>query len=771
MQDTGFYIKNKASSVAVQGGQLWRAKKLEGKAMEFDAQRQEIRVYLTPQLEMTDMRDLLYQQIRALHPWRYFFFALSKRLPSLLLLIPITLTVSFIGFITIYGDLIKNWVLMFDNGQTIFGLTQHQSIPIYTLLAILILYFFPVFLTGEQDGFVQAINERFSNRQLMRKRFAKAFKFLAQKGHLVRVVLWNPNLVKDEKDWVQKSLIPALLDAKLATALQVKTDERSSVEQYIARISDQKHSSWTEVSQETVEASQPIPYDYLKSWEIKLLSVYVFCSMANTPTDWNPKETPAKNFDTALSLSLVKIVIERFADRLFSEEDRKYLISLDAFASRCLNDFGILKPCLTYTNDVWALHPQVVEQQLKTVQEEMHFIWAFWQNEVLSLRTRLNDPVAALLLNAVQYNQAIYDQGRLAALRFFVEVSHETEQYQILKQYWPIVAKTASTSDLYRILGVELLDNLATLFERAAMYAQATEALTYLENVFPYRGQMGKARVLERQGNFERAVQAMLSIKTAWEKETISLHTDALVDLHLNLAWAIVSGRLETQKALGRSALEVAYQHLYARFDEVRNSEQIIRLYNIRANYEEWDNALDKALENYNQALQIPGVPQAALSNLLVNKGIVLRKTGQLSDAVLFGKQGVDIKSAIGDADQLPIALHNLAQTTLMLGVKNLQKTTFKQALQAAQQGLTIQAQTGSTKKRGQLLAEQFIACFFLKNGQAEAQWHALKEWLKMQQGQTQSYDCWVVLNELLSLLPNPPQSTIEAVLNWTLTS
>ena len=119
-----------------------------------------------------------------------------------------------------------------------------------------------------------------------------------------------------------------------------------------------------------------------------------------------------------------------------------------------------------------------------------------------------------------------------------------------------------------------------------------------------------------------------------------------------------MSGRLVEYREEGKASLTSAQALLQQDFDKVRNSDQMIRSYNVAANYEEWGGNPEGSLENYKKALKIPGAEQAGLSNLLVNKGIALRQMKKLAEGAYYGEQGVEIKAAIGDADQLPIALH-----------------------------------------------------------------------------------------------------------------
>ncbi|MFK7797178.1 MAG: hypothetical protein AB8E82_06965 [Aureispira sp.] len=789
MREKDFSIHNNDLNLRVDGGRLWLAPphKDESTGVDLDEETGKLSIYLHPKDDSVTVQDALMELVGTTSTSYYWFFQLKKRLPSLLLLIPISMTVLFIAFITVWGDLVINWVFLGGNDPTVFGLRMNESAILYAALAIVVIYFFPVLFTGEQEGFVEALNERFSNKEQLRKRLAELLKLLQVKEVIKELEIWNPDLGNEEVDWIGKSLLPAILQLELYTTLQVRIDDRPRIENYFQEQLDQVI-DWEEEELEPLgwTDEHPIPYSYLQTWEKSLLAVYVFASTASMPTDWCQLEGGLQDgvLQRAVSLRLVKLLIEKFKERLFLEEDIQQLISLDLFASRCLNDYGILGPSLHYTHDVWSISEQVVETERVAVEEEMKYLFTYLQTEVASLITLLEDPVGALKLNSVHTQESIYNEERLASIRFFVEVIYESEQYKILKQYWPLLTAqpplvASNSEDIYRIIGIDYLLKITTIFERAGLYDQANVTLDYLERVFPFKGKVGKARIQERQGNFEVSVKALLGIRKAWQQKELTLKDHAVIDLDLNSSWAIVSGRLESYRAAGEESLKEAQYLLDRNFDSLRSSDQTIRLYNIRANYEEWAGRPEGALENYDKALQIPGVSQSGLSNLLVNKGIALRQLRRLAEAAQFGEQGVAIKAAIGDADQLPIAQHNLAQTYIELARESpieQQQAQLEQAIKHASDGLTLQTQTGSTKKKGQLLAECFLGYWNLPEQNEHTQeakrhyWEGLQAWLQEQQEKkVQSYDTHIVITELLGSYKPWAGLDLERLINWKL--
>ena len=133
----------------------------------------------------------------------------------------------------------------------------------------------------------------------------------------------------------------------------------------------------------------------------------------------------------------------------------------------------------------------------------------------------------------------------------------------------------------------------------------------------------------------------------------------------------------------------------------------------------------------------------------------------------------------IGDADQLPIAQHNLAQTYLELAFsidnKIEQKTYFEEAGRHALNGVKIQVQTGSVKKKGQLLTEHFVAAFELAKLKGKERHTCIPALMKVQDwllaerdaGRAETYDCRVVVDELLGMVVEFKGETIGEVLAW----
>ena len=130
-----------------------------------------------------------------------------------------------------------------------------------------------------------------------------------------------------------------------------------------------------------------------------------------------------------------------------------------------------------------------------------------------------------------------------------------------------------------------------------------------------------------------------------------------------------------------------------------------------------------------------------------------------LKKGVQLTSEGVYAKRVIGNEDQLPIALHNLAETCIELAYRLEDKAEkvemFQQAFEHSNSGLGINHRIQSIKKRGQLLCERFLAVYWLDKLSAplslskpEAQ-QPLLGWVK-EKTSAEGYDVEVVLDLML---------------------
>jgi hypothetical protein len=183
MREKDFSIYNKTINTRITGGHLWKvpSQKTSGGIVKLDKNTRKLSIFLRPDDTYIDLQNGIYALIKDLHPFFYLFLVLIKKLPSLMMLAPITLTVLFLAVVTVWGEFIIYWVFLKENSMTVFGVFIRQAAFYSTIICILFIYFFPVLLKGEQDSFIKALNNRFFNREQLKSRLVFLLKFLRKR--------------------------------------------------------------------------------------------------------------------------------------------------------------------------------------------------------------------------------------------------------------------------------------------------------------------------------------------------------------------------------------------------------------------------------------------------------------------------------------------------------------------------------------------------------------------------------------------------------------
>ena len=106
MQERDFSIYDQEKKVRITGGVLWKINKRgeDGQMWQLDSKTKTLSVFLQPNDQLNDIKEGLFELIRE-HNWRmHLYFEVQKRVPSLLLLVPASLTVWLICFGSLLGD-------------------------------------------------------------------------------------------------------------------------------------------------------------------------------------------------------------------------------------------------------------------------------------------------------------------------------------------------------------------------------------------------------------------------------------------------------------------------------------------------------------------------------------------------------------------------------------------------------------------------------------------------------------------------------------------
>lgn len=794
MKENNFFIASKNPDVTILGGLLWKAPKIgkndEG-AVKINGRT--LCIAIRPDDTIATIIKQLRNLTRKTSFSLYFKLMVTYFLEPFLLILPAVFMVLIIGLLGAYGNLI-NELISLGNDTTQVRLDKYQMFFVYTSFFILIAYLFPFIFQGD---FVKTFsdakkyldtNERHQNQTL------KALQLLSYKSKYVdKVELWNPGLLKEGQDWVGKTIIPGIIAANLPTNIYIHIGEKFATRKLIEDLFPHEL-KWEESIFEDDDKVRPISTEYLQNWEKELLPVMVCASTANVPDNWYVDASQeGKTVDTALinvlSLPLMELLVEQFGPRFFSKAIAREKISVEVFINRCLNDYGLLATLNELSSDMYVITPSVVGQRRFDVRAEMGYVRTWLKVSVGSVLGRAHDPAAAVILASTHAATSVYSGKKLLSIEGFITAITRTEQYRLLRKYWRLMSVTFIKNGeenlearLFRLIHTESLRDLVLAFQRAGMYEKTHICYDYLRAIYPLDSGIGEGNVLSQQGKYEEAIEKFIQMDQKWlggklfpdaQKETFNgpdVDKLAQLNLYISMTVVIVMNRVSRYKDVAQSSFVLMEQILASMQDGERDSYQMARYYNVLASYYEWEGDFEKALDTYHIGLKIPEVDQSLISSLLVNMGIIYRMIGKLKmepeaahsllrKGIRYNGEGVDAKQTIGNEDQLPVALHNLAETCIELAYRLTDKTekidTLRQAYQHSQLGLEINLRIHSTKKQGQLLCERFLAAYWLsKLGESLPEnslgiQKSLLNWV-VSKASEEDYDTEVVLDLML---------------------
>ena len=753
MKESKFSVASENPKVTIIGGFVWKAPKpvkddessvkLNGKTL-----RIAIRAEDTIEVIIKQLQKLTRKTSFGL----YFKLIFTYLMEPVLLIMPAVLMVLLIGLLGAYGNLI-NELLSLGNDATKVIIDKNQMFFVYTSIFILIAYLFPFIFQGD---FVQTFSDAkkyLDTNERHRNRASKALYLLSFRSKYVeKVELWDPGLLREGQDWVGKTLIPGIIEAELPTEIYIHIGEKFATRKLVEDLVP--HSvKWKESVIEEYEEATPIAMEYLQSWEKELMPVMVCASTANVPDNWyvganQKKETGDTVLINVLSLPLMELLVEHFGSRFFSKATSREKVSVEVFINRCLNDYGLLSPVNELTSNMFIIEPSIIEDKRSDVRAEMEYVRTWLQVSVEVVLEKARDPAAAVILAGTHATTSIYDERKLLSVEGFVKAITHTEQYLLLRKYWKLMSvlwtKTGEENleaKLFRLIRTKSLRDLVQAFQRAGMYERTSICYDYLKAIYPVDSGIGESNVLSQQGKYIEAAEKLIEMDRKWlggrlspdlEKDTSSsagIDPITKINLYITLTVIIVMNRISQYKETVKLSFEIMQQILASMQDGERDSYQMARYYNVLASYYEWEGEFEKALETYDKGLKIPEVNESMVSNLLVNQGIAYRMIGKLKSkseesidylekGIQYNWEGVHAKQIIGNEDQLPVALHNLAETCIELAYRLQDKREkidiFQQAYQHSQSGLDINQRIHSTKKRGQLLCERFLALYWL---------------------------------------------------------
>ena len=749
-----FTIKFGKSNIVLKGGCLTNISKINHtKALEL--KRHELHFICKESSNKKDVEKSILEMIKRKSTSVHFGLILFKW-RRLLVTITISLVIIIlINLLSIHSSLTFD-LFSGNSGNNILNL---QNIYIYSVLSIFIIVFLafsPKIILGHFDNLIDWAKSRFSSTEHVKRRISRKIRLLLKtNNNITEIFIWNP-LAKGDNSWIFSELLPVLLDSQVMVNIMIKNDEKNITLQKLSELGFDKYAYNNDKETSNIIEKQYFPVNLLPSWEQEFLQYFIFCSSLNLPDRWS-KNSEMQHF---VSRALAEIIFDLYSNKVFRLNNQK--TTFEKFIERCINDYKYLIINETYNKQNLLLSPILVEVispelRLETLKDDVI-------NDLNKVSDKLYDPMGYLILLGLLNNESTISPRIIKFIKYFIINIKLSESYYLLSDYWYDINNVETISDggyqqnIMQFFDVKTLNDFAVCFANSGMYDEAFEVYKTLENIYPAKTSIDIADILDSIGDYKKALEKLFEVDKNWVKNGIIEDDELILELFLNIAWVIVSGRFIEKKDLGYDYLQKTFDTLKKYPNKENYLNYLIRYYNTIANYYEWDERYNDAISNYEKALKLPG-NIIRKSSLLVNHGIANRLLGNsLSDVSRKEqhylksrsniKQGVKMKSSIGEKNQLPGSYHNLTETLLELSrvIENDSEKNdiLLEAYQTASKGLNLLVELNSTKRKGRLISEKFIASTLLSikgdNFNLEFQKKELQNWLEEEDENSYDY-------------------------------
>ncbi len=770
--------KNKSGGIFVTGGELYRTPTNKDKE-PVSIEDSKLVIVLKHDSSLKDIRESLDREIHAYSRIERCLFYLNTKLSAVIFLMISFSIVAAIGGVAVYGNALYDTITVANSTSPFFGqeLTATQITVLLFFILSISFYLVPSIFKLDESEIGHSILSHINTKSSHVAALAKAISYLSKRGIISHIDIWNPTANGALPPWVWDGLIAPAHKARIEQDIFCFVQD---IEYFKNRISEafgkgipQQRKKADYLPSNDLETELiVIDSEFLNDIEKIIIDVMIYCSTLNIPCNWggikdNDIHTKAHARNGVVSLTLTKCILLSFHRRLgIADLNSVEIASLfDEFIRRCTNDYNLLREYMPQWTDVWRFNSQY--RTVCNVANKFYFISDYCISSVDELLPVVKDPIGTLIIASLNNSVGKYSVGRIRAIDGFLDSVATSEQYGLLRMYWDDLISAYSkgdsqkSEDLYVLLDANSLKTLVDSFERAGMFSEADSLYDQLIILYPITSGIGKARLQERQGKYSIAIDQLCAIKDKYIANNSLLRKDLELLFYLRFAWTIVSGRDLSFKDLGKQALISAKElkeELFIEEGGKQFADLVWHYHNSNAQYEEWDKRYDEAQSAHEICAKIPGVGQKWLSGTKVNLGVIHRlKARSLSSidkhqaqieyekALAYGNDSVEIKSDIGDDDELPIALHNVALTALEFFFFSRCEDSIKGLIvnikKNASRGLDILRKTGSRKKKGQLYAELYAASLLLS---------------EIDKG---------TINDLLIWLKNPDSGDLEAVL------
>ena len=633
----------------------------------------------------------------------YFF---KKRFSSSLISI-ISVFVILVAFLSasIYEDFLKK--ILFEMPFT-WVLSDYISLS-FVLVFFLGLLIMPSILDGERSEFRNILSSWF-NKDI--RRLKKLSLLLSNFDRKTTIHIYNFDL-EDADHWLWQILVNRILNRFNDVNFYVRNDK---VQNIINRLNTFEVINIEIIKTENISKKCDIEI-LLSQKEQKLYSLMQLCSTVVI------KQRDKKSF---ISLELFEYCGKNFIKEEIDSKNQ-LIFGFQNFINRSFDDFKLIaqeKSLQVYfTSNVI----------FKDLNEEEKRLAYYLRNHIEEFLTLFENPISLLVLYYYVKDIVLDKRRNIKILEKFICSIEQKQQYELIDLYWFEIAGLMfdskdlntfenSNNSYYRKLSINALNKLVFLFERSGHFEQAILLTQYLYEINPNKYAVNICSLYERMGQFEKAYESLpktlnIGIKSSPNEIEVRYY-------QRKSAWIIISQRNEQLKQEGIESLNTLSNLLFSH-NEDNNPLWLWHYYNIKANLEEWNKNLEEGIENYKKCLSIPTLGAFEYGATFVNMAITYRckyieqeikKVATINKSIKLGRLGLLLKQSVGEKDEMPVVLHNLA-LNILYKISNtlIDVSLCNEVLDLTQEALEILEKTKSIKRLGMVLIENFIVKDLLK--------------------------------------------------------
>jgi tetratricopeptide (TPR) repeat protein len=633
----------------------------------------------------------------------YFF---KKRFSSSLISI-ISVLVILVAFLSasIYEDFLKK--VLFEMPFT-WVLSDYISLA-FVLVFFLGLLIMPSILDGERNEFRNILSSWF-NKDI--RRLKKLSLLLSNFDRKTTVHIYNFDL-EDSTHWLWQILVNRILNRFYNVNFYVRNDKVQNISN---RLNAFEVMNIEIIKAENISKKCDIEI-LLSQKEQKLYSLMQLCSTVII------KQRDKKSF---ISLELFEYCGKNFIKEEIDSKNQ-LIFGFQNFINRSFDDFKLIaqeKSLQVYfTSNV----------TFKDLSEEEKRLAYYLRNHIEEFVTLFENPISLLVLYYYVKDIVLDKRRNIKILEKFICAIEQKQQYELVDLYWFDIAGLmfdskdlntfeSSNNSYYRKLSIDALNKLVFLFERSGHFEQAILLTQYLYEINPNKYAVNICSLYERMGQFEKAYESLPKTLNIGKNEKPS---DIEVRYYQRKsAWIIISQRNEELKQEGIDSLNTLSNLLFSH-NEDNNPLWLWHYYNIKANLEEWNKNLEEAIKNYKKCLSIPTLGAFEYGGTFVNMAITYRckyinqeikKVATINKSIKLGRLGLLLKQSVGDRDEMPVVLHNLALNILYkISNTSIDTSLCNEVLDLTQEALQILDKTKSIKRLGMVLIENYIVKDLLK--------------------------------------------------------